>query len=411
MKIFKNYMLTLLLILNINVVNASSLSDRIKEVSNEYISNNFLNATFMFADDNQILFNGVKGLYNLKGDQLIGNQNMPIASGTKPMVAVAILKLQDMGLLKITDTLDKLIDPSLWPDTKPIWSDKITLHNLLTHTSGLPEYLAKVQFTLDEKHIHNNKKAFIEFLSNNPLQGKIAPYSTKLQTNNDKNHYYKYTNSNYVLLGLVVEHIGKKPLSEFLKEYIFTPLNMNNTHVSTIRDTENIIEKNSGNYNYPVRYFVVPTGEKPKFIALKSDFIVVPFGDGSIISNREDLIKFHKALHHKKLLSEKSYNMMIKKYYKVDKNIFSIFKESYTGYGIFTTILNTKHYMLEHAGNAYGVRSESGYIPTKGLYFAIISNVMQIPNKDIPDLDLTNSVNHLDIIFFKDKILQSIISE
>ncbi len=398
MRISKLYSVVFLLcFINIQNICANHTKAVVKKTVESYMLNNFLNATFMFADDKNILYTGAKGLFALDGTQLTANQNMPIASATKPIVAVAVLKLQDKGLLKVQDKIIKHIDPKFWPNKIPDWASQMTIHNLLTHTSGLPEYLGAVKLSLDVAYVETNKRSIVEFLSEKPLE---SPIGSK----------FKYTNSNFVLLGMIVEHLSGKSLDQFLKDEIFTPLGMKNTNIASIFETKAMIE-NLGKDGYPIRYFVEPTGGKPKFSPLSSNFIVVPLGDGGVLSNLNDLIKFHRALHQGKLLSNKSYKEMIKKYYKSPETQLTKYKNTYTGYGIFITELNNKTTMIHHAGNAFGIRAETGYVPAKNLYIAILSNLMvQPPSNDENKVDMTNPVNQLDIIHFRDAVLRAVMN-
>ena len=89
------YYLLLLILLVRSTICAADLQSSIKEAVESYISNRFLNATFVFANSEKNLMVGAKGVFSLYGEHLVPDQEMPIASATKPMTAAAILRLQD----------------------------------------------------------------------------------------------------------------------------------------------------------------------------------------------------------------------------------------------------------------------------------------------------------------------------
>ena len=326
---------------------------------------------------------------------------MPIASATKPMTAAAILRLQDQGKLNVDDTIDKYLTKDAWPDSVlPVWAQKIKIHNLLTHSSGIVEYSDKVKLNLSMTRAKINQE-IMKYIISKPLEIKIG---TK----------YKYSNSNFILLGMIVEKVSKKNLALFLKDEFFTPLNMESTHLASLREAR-VVEENVYTANYPLRFFVKPNAKKPVFTQVEKGFVLVPCADKGIISSSYDLVKWYKALYEGKILSDKSYKLMTTKYFKTDNNNTSKYN-TYTGYGIFIEELDEENTMIGHSGGnksgSYGVRSESGYIPSIGFFFAILSNVSIV----VPELKQGKSggnsdENKLDIVYFRDSVINAVLAE
>ena len=134
-----------------------------------------------------------------------------IASVTKQFTAAAVLMLQERGKLDLQDPIVKLL-PSL-PDS---WSH-ITIHNLLTHTSGLASITALPNYA-SLRTVDSTPEQLIGLLRDKPLE--YGP-GTK----------YSYGNSDYIVLGLLIEKLSGKSYAAFLKEKIFSPLHMTDTGV------------------------------------------------------------------------------------------------------------------------------------------------------------------------------------
>lgn len=409
------YGLVLLILFYSNITSFAN-SKILEEVLKDYLANKFLNASFIFANSSTNLIVGAKGVTSLYGKRLRANQEMPVVSAIKPIIASAILKLQDKGMLNVNDRISKYIDRDYWPNgANHSCIKNITIHHLLTHTSGIPEYFGRVDInsTMNQKDI---VKKILEFSSVNIIQSNIG-----------KN--FNYSNSNFVILELIIEKISKKTIKDFLRDEFFIPLKMNSTYFLTIE------EALQGNYNildYPQRYYVQPNYGRPKFILVQNTSII-PYADGGIISNTFDLIKWHRALHQGKILSKQSYELMITKHFLIHSNakhnkIFNTYssiikshgilldtkvKEVYAGYGIIISEFYNNDILLHSVGGwrGYGIRSEMGYIPSKDFYYIILSNVtVQIPDNLQTKYDMNSMFNQLDISYFKRQIIHSILN-
>lgn len=381
--------------MNASIFVFADVQQKIKDAEKNYISSRFLNASFTLADDEKILLSGAKGIFALNGEQLKANEIMPIASVTKSITAASILRLQEKKLLNVNDKISKYIDQDIWEGQVPDWINKISIHNLLTHSSGIVEYFKVVPLDLNMSQYDINKK-ILGFVASKPLEIAIGKE-------------YKYSSTNFVILGMIIEKISKKDLGQFFQEEFFTPLNMKSTNLATFPEAERI-QRNVVSSNYPVRYFLTPNNsDKPIFSPVNVDFIAVPYADGGVISSPCDLIKWFKALNQGKILSKKSYQLMTTKYFPVtkDKNV-----KTFTGYGIFITELDKQHLMIHHGGKAIGIRGEAGYVLPSNIYFAILSNVMiNSAPEEKSKIDMTNPLNQLDIIYFRDAIISAIITE
>jgi CubicO group peptidase (beta-lactamase class C family) len=372
----------------------SDLRQNIAQVVDEYTANRFLNAVYMLCDDQGVIREGAKGDYEIGVRKLSKDQVMPIASATKTMTAASILKLQDKKLLDVQDLVIKHLPAGsgVWQDGKlPAWADKLKIHHLLTHTSGLPEYFMELKLDVTKPHQEINKD-IINFAASRELAFEPG---TEI----------RYNNTNFVLLGMIIEHVSGKPLGDFYRDELFQPLGMNSTRLGSLEESTGC-QKEPESGPFPIRYFVVPTGASPQFNKAKADYIMIPFADGGVVSTAADLVKWHQALHTGKVLSEESYKLMTNRHYEVQDKLGV---KNYSGYGLYIAELANGDVVYHHAGSALAIRSESGYIPARKLAYAVISNVMNyIPKEKQGTIDMSLPENQLDIHFFVEAILKAI---
>lgn len=369
-----------------------------KDAIREYLSSHYFNATYMITQDGEVLSKGAAGYFSVEDKRkLHPNQQMAVASGTKPITAAAILRLQDKGLLDVNDTVAKLLpaDCGLWPDKKlPDWASKVTLHHLMTHTSGVAEYIPSLQVDFTKKHKEINKQ-ILAYAANTPLV--FEPGSK-----------HEYANTGFIILGLVVEQVSKERLSKFFYKEFFKPLGMKKTFLCSLEQGLKY-QRGELSHKYPTRYFVTPTGAaEPQVTPAKIPFVIAPFSDGGIVSTARDMVRFHTALHNGEILSEKSYKQMTTEYGK-SKTYPGLENNNY-GYGIFISTLSDGSKLYRHSGNAIAIRSEFGYIPSRKFCYAVLSNtMMHIPEEMRSKVDMKLPQNQVDIGYFQMTLLHSVI--
>jgi CubicO group peptidase (beta-lactamase class C family) len=391
----KRYCLLILIIFNSSFALASpECRARIQNASSDYLSNRFMNGSYMFVDAQGVIEKGAKGIHSVKSEKVLeADQQMPIASATKSMTAAAILKLQERGLLSVHDIVARHLDKQsgIWAEGKvPAWANEVTIHNMLTHRSGLPEYFMGAQLDVSLSHREINKQ--------------IANFAGDKELSFKPGEKHDYNNTNFVLLGLIIETVSGETAGKFFEKEFFTPLVMKDTKLLGLAETLQH-QEDPESMNIPSRYFVTPTGAEPQFNIAKHPFLMTPFTDGGVASTTTDLIKWHQALHSGKVLSAKSYKQMTTGYYDVPG---SLGTNSKIGYGLYISELENGDELFHHAGRALAIRSESGCVPKKDLCYAVISNVMNyIPKEMQGKVDMTKEINQLDIIHFTRHVLKS----
>lgn len=135
-----------------------------------------------------------------------------IGNVTRTVTAAAIMLLESQGKLSVEDSICAYLD-----DCPPAW-EPITLHHLLSETSGLPEYMLQPAFK-QIGAVPLTPDELIGFVRDQPL------FSTPGET-------WSFTHTNYVLLGMVIERVSGQPYEQFLQEQIFAPLGMTATGLS-----------------------------------------------------------------------------------------------------------------------------------------------------------------------------------
>ncbi len=195
-----------------------------------------------------------------------------LASATKPFMATAIMMLEQEGRLHLDDALSKYVGKT--PDA---WRE-VTIRHLLSHTSGIKDYLERPEMTPFDL----------------PPE-KIVEIAADFPLNFSPGEKWAYSNTGYVLLGMVVQKVSGKSLSEFLEERVFKPLGMS----ATRQDQPDGV--------YPNRaqgYLWLGPGGMRNADMFK--YMASNRGDAGILSTVEDLVKWDAALNSNALLSNAS---------------------------------------------------------------------------------------------------------
>lgn len=230
--------------------------------------------------DGQILLEKGYGLRKIGVDETItAETNFRLASFTKQLTAMAIMLLINDGKLRYETKLTEIF-PAF-----PAYGEAITVCHLLTHTSGLPDYEDLME-RAEKAHgtrwtpEHQIQDKEVLALLEKEKKGKFAPGTS-----------WAYSNSGYVVLGLIVAKVSGISYTDFLQQRIFAPLEMQHTVVYQ----EGKSEVSNRAYGHSV--------EKGKFILADQSATSATLGDGGVYSNVQDLSRWDDALTHHTLLS------------------------------------------------------------------------------------------------------------
>jgi len=235
-------------------------------------------AVLVVQDGNKIFERGY-GLRDLHTSAKIDPRtNFRLASCSKQFTAMAVMLLVHDGKLRYDQ---KLTD--VFPDF-PTYGRAISIRNLLNHTGGLQNYETLMEQPENKgkwNEDHQIQDVEVLTLLEQTDRGMSAPGTQ-----------WYYSNSGYVVLGLVVAKVSGQPFPEFLRERIFAPLNMNNT-VAYVKGKNEITNRAYGH-----------TKEANTWKQTDQSSTSATLGDGGIYSSLEDLAKWDEALRSNKLLSK-----------------------------------------------------------------------------------------------------------
>lgn len=294
--------------------NYFSLGARLDRYVQAYVDQGLFSGSVLVAKDGKILLCKGYGMANYELD--VPNRpdtKFRLASVTKQFTAMAIMQLQEQGLLKVTDPISKYI-----PDYPN--GDKITIRHLLTHTAGIPNFTSFPDLKKIKLEPHTPEQ-MVALFKDKPLE--FTP-----------GEKHNYSNSGYVLLGYLIEKITGKKYETVLKENIFEPLGMKNTGY----DHHEVILKNRASG------YEIHAGD-----LINSDYIdmSVSFSAGGLYSTVEDLYLWDRALYTEKLVTKKSWNEIVTPCNKDDDY----------GYG-WCTRKRVNRPCVAHAGGTWGFTTE-----------------------------------------------------
>jgi CubicO group peptidase (beta-lactamase class C family)/outer membrane protein OmpA-like peptidoglycan-associated protein len=257
-----------------------------------------------------------------------------IGSITKTFTATMIFQLIEEGKINLNTTLNNYF-PKL-PNSKII-----TIGNLLNHTSGLHE-------CTDIPNYQAWKKL-------PKTQDEMLSIISKFKVDFQPNEKSLYSNSNYLILGYIIEKITKKSYSENLNELITSKIGLSDTYYG---NRTNVNNDESFSYEY-----------KNNWKQLSETNMTIPVGAGAIVSKPEDLTKFIEALFSLKLVSQSSLLQMktLKEHYGMGLVETPFYGK--TGYG--------------HNGRIDGFRSFLVYFPDDSIAVSYITNGEVYPFDDI----------------------------
>lgn len=285
------------------------------ELFREYARPGVPGASVIVIEDGKVLFKKAYGLANVEANiAATANTNYRLASVSKQFTAMAIMILAERKKLSYDDSL-----ASFFPGF-PEYGKQITVRHMLNHSSGLIAY----------EDVMDDKTAV-------PLSDQDVLELLKKQ---DHTHFppgssYRYSNTGYVLLGLIVEKASGTTFEEFLRRNIFKPLGMNHTVFYPREDRSDEAHRA---YGYSKRDDV--------FVRTDQSLTSSTRGDGSIYSSVADLYRWDQGLHKSRLVKPDTLQKAFTSGAQVDDD---------TSYG-FGWFIETRRGLktVSHSGNTIG---------------------------------------------------------
>ncbi|MEP7038458.1 MAG: serine hydrolase [Acidobacteriota bacterium] len=280
MKTKKLFYLFVILLVTVSAANAQEKARKIDELMKSYYDYGQFNGAVLVAEKGQVVYKKGFGMANMEWE--IQNQTdtkFRIGSVTKQFTATLILQLVEEGKIKLDGKLSDYL-----PDYRKDTGDKITVHQLLNHTSGIPSYTNQPDFFANVSRNPYKPADFVKKYASGDLE--FAP-GTK----------FKYNNSGYFLLGAIIEQVTGKSYETVLRERILEPLGMTKSGYDNYAP---LIKKRAEGYEK------TPDG----YVNAAYLDMSLPYAAGSMYSTVEDLYKWDQSLYENKIISAASKKLM-----------------------------------------------------------------------------------------------------
>lgn len=288
---------------------------------------------FLAVKNGKIIYRKAFGMANLEMNVKMKPESVfEIGSMTKQFTAISILMLAEKGKLNVNDEISKFIPD--YPNGK-----SITIHHLLTHTSGIKDFTS-MKSIKDIARRDLSAKELVDFFKNEPNDFKPG-------------EEYKYCNSGYVVLGYIIEIVSGQTYEKFITENIFKKIEMENTLYA---NSEKIIKNRVSGYR-----------DKNGYINANYISFSIPYASGSIMSNVDDMLKWQNAINSNALLNP-VFTAKAFTNYKLNNGTNIDY-----GYGWHLEKLKNK-IVREHGGSIFGFKSMGVYEPTEKIYVIGLSN-------------------------------------
>jgi CubicO group peptidase (beta-lactamase class C family) len=264
--------------------NKASLVGYIDQYYKKVWENGNLSGGILVAKGDEILYENYRG-FGREGNQMPIDKNTPlhVASVSKTLTAMAMMKLIEAGKIKLTDHLTQFFPGFPYPN--------VTVQTLLDQRSGLPKYeyfITKIQPAPAELSK--------TYLTNQDILNMIITYKPELARDTDTG--FMYCNTNFALLALLIEKVTKTPFPQAMKEMVFAPLKMTNTYIFQEKD--------------------VPTASQSFYFGGRKlyplDRLDLIYGDKNVYTTPRDLYNFSKAMYSKNFLKPELMQMVFSPY-------------------------------------------------------------------------------------------------
>lgn len=244
--------------------------DKLNEFMEVYAENQNLQGSVLVAKEDEILLNEGYGYSNKElGIKNKSQSKFAIGSITKQFVSAGIVKLEEKGLLKFDDKVSDYVEGLRF-------GDEITLHNLLTHTSGLVNVTDLLEFYMLSEA--------------SPMEVVDLVKDSDLLFN--PGQQFLYNNTNYIILGIVLEKVSGQTMEDYFEDNFFGPAGMNDTGI--------LYGNNPVNIGTPYQGYIetYEIDEKP--------LLAHAYGSGNVYSTVADMYRWNKALEGEEILSKEA---------------------------------------------------------------------------------------------------------
>lgn len=311
-------------------IHAQTLSEKIDQFLNAYQKQNKLNGSVLVVKGSEILNKGY-GYKNYENQELnSANSIYQIGSVTKQFTAVLILKLSEQKNLSLQDKLSKY-----YPNFPN--AEKISIEQLLTHTSGLFNYTNDENFMKNNAALPLTEEQFINFQKEKALDFEPG-------------EKFSYSNSGYMFLGYIIEKTSGMSYEKYVQQQVFVPLKMKNSGY-------NYIGLQNEHKTQPYQSFT--SKQFNKAVLVHPSF---SYAAGTIYSTTSDLYTWNQALLNNSIITNNSFS-----------NATTARKNNY-GFGLVIDSIYNKR-RISHSGGINGYASHLLSIPEDTICIVVLNNL------------------------------------
>jgi len=284
------------------------------------------------VENNSIVYSSNVGMANLiKGTKITSNTTFNLASLTKQFVAYSILLLEEKGKL--------LLDNDIRTYLPEIKYSGVTVRHLLNQSSGIPEYWGIWS---------------LSSFQGDSIEDIYALFKAQKQTKFNTGDRYEYSNSNYILLSLIIKRVSGLALNDFAQENIFKKLGMNHTYF--LIDGTKSDSNQAENYQFNGQNYVATPQQR-------SDII----GDGGLFSNIEDMLIWNRMFYDNSTTAIKRREVGLLN--SGESSIYAAGLQKFTKNGIVS---------YEHGGGAQGASCYFSQIPDHKIGIIVLANTDEV---------------------------------
>jgi D-alanyl-D-alanine carboxypeptidase len=318
---------TVLFIASAALLCAQDYAAKAQAFVDSWVRDGQFSGTVLVLKDGQPVFRKGFGLANREWNiPNAPDTKFRLGSITKQFTAAAVLQLVEKGKLSIEDPVSRH-----YPDAPAAW-EKITVHHLLNHTSGIPSYTGLPGFFAKESMIRRSPAEIVKLTQDKPLE--FEPGAK-----------FAYNNTGYVLLGHIIERISGVSYEEYVRKNLLEPLGLKDSGYDW--NTAVIARRASG---------YTPDGKQAPYLDMS-----LPHAAGSLYSTVDDLAKWAEALESGKVVSKESYAKMTTAY------------RNHYGYGL-TIAKIENHDVIGHGGGINGFNTSLLRAPAEKVTVVVLAN-------------------------------------
>lgn len=300
------------------------------------------NGAILFAKNGHIIYERYTGRVDLRNADSVmidSTTAFHVASSSKPLTGVAILRLVQENRLSLDDSIQKFFPGLPYPG--------VTVKMLLNHRSGIPNYL---YFMSNNKWgIGPDNKWNHQFATNQDVIDMMIDKKPDRTAAPDKR--FHYSNTNYLLLASIIEKVSGIPFPQYMKEKFFTPLQMNRSYIFTLSDTLHATPTFTHNSTF-----------------WEYDFLDQTYGDKNLYTTPRDMLKFDQALYTDQLLMAALQDSAYKPYSQERKSVHNY------GLGFRLQVLPNGKKIVYHFGKWHGTNAAFARLIDEKVTIIIMGN-------------------------------------